>query len=111
MSPEIKNLPVSPVEAGELRKEQIPGGVFTVFNSLISQNLHRGRARVLQKDVLAQLEDQGMDRTTIFDRHWLDVEDSYREVGWKVEYDKPVSWGGENFEAYFQFSEINYHRR
>lgn len=103
MSPEIKRGPVSPAEVAELKTEQIPEQVFEVFNGLIAQNLHGRYSRVLQKDVLAELEDRGMNRSEIFEKHWLDVEDSYREVGWKVDYDRPVYWGGENFDAYFEF--------
>lgn len=28
-------------------------------------------------------------RRQIFERHWLDVEDAYREAGWGVTYEKP----------------------
>ncbi len=105
MSPEVNRGPVSPVEAAELHKIQIPEEVFSAFNSLIAEKLRSGYARVLQKDVLALLEDQGMDRNEIFEKHWLDVEDSYREAGWKVSYDRPVYYAGENFDAYFDFKD------
>ena len=28
-------------------------------------------------------------KTDIFRRHWLDIEDIYRDAGWQVTYDKP----------------------
>lgn len=103
MSPEIVRGPLSPPEAAERRTEQIPEEVFNVFNGLITQNLVDGRSKVLQKDVIAQLEERGFVRQEIFTKHLLDVEDSYRKVGWEVVYDRPAYWGGENFEAYFKF--------
>ena len=101
MSPEIKRGPMSPAEAMELQVQQIPDEVFVAFNALIAQNLSYGRATVKQHDVVARLEGQGMNRRDIYDRHWLDVEVSYRALGWKVIYDKPGY--NETGEAYFEF--------
>jgi hypothetical protein len=105
MSPEQRSGPIAPQEIQALKTEQIPDEVFAVFNELIAENLHNRRATVLQKDVVAKLEARGLTRDEIYKRRWLDVEESYREVGWKVTYDKPVYWGGENFEPYFKFSD------
>jgi hypothetical protein len=105
MSPEQRSGPIAPQEIQALKTEQIPDEVFAVFNELIAENLHNRSATVLQKDVVAKLEARGLTRDEIYKRRWLDVEESYREVGWKVAYDKPVYWGGENFEPYFKFSD------
>ena len=40
-------------------------------------------------------------RQTLFDEHLLDVEDTYRQAGWKVEYCTPSR--GEDFGHYFIF--------
>lgn len=101
MSPEIKRGPMSPAEAMELQVQQIPDEVFIAFNALIAQDLSNGRATVKQNDVVARLEGQGMNRREIYDRHWLDVEDSYRALGWKVLYDKPGY--NETYDAFFEF--------
>ena len=45
---------------------------------------------------------EGITRETIFDNHWLDIEPTYRKVGWKVEYDKPAYY--ESYPATFTFS-------
>lgn len=106
MSPEARpNFAMSPAEAASLHTEQIPEQVFDVFNSLIARDLSQGEATVYQDEVVAELENRGMSRQAIYGNKWLDVEDSYREVGWRVKYDRPVYWGGENFRAYFHFSE------
>lgn len=103
MSPEFKRGPANPIEAAELQTQQIPDEVFLVFNGLIALNLRDGRSRVTQKDVLAQLEIQGIQPSEAIDRHLLDVEDSYRSEGWHVIYERPVYYAGEDFEPYFEF--------
>lgn len=103
MSPERKIGPVSPEQVGELKKEQIPEVVFEVFNELIAQNLRDNIAKVLKTDVEAKLEARGISLNEAYDRHWFDVESSYIEAGWRVQYDQPIYWGGENFEAYYEF--------
>lgn len=104
MSPEMKSGPLSPSEAAELQVEQLPDEVFVVFNALIARSLRAGRARVLQKEVVEKLVEQGMDREEIFDQKLLDVEECYRSAGWKVKYDRPVYYAGEDFEPYFEFA-------
>lgn len=49
-------------------------------------------------------EDPRPSRQFIFDKHWLDIEDTYRKAGWNVEYDKPGYC--ENYDAYFVFSKF-----
>lgn len=102
MSPEVKRGPVSPLEAAELKTEQIPDEVFIVFNGLIAQNLMYGRSNVKQKEVVAQLKEQDMSRKDIFDKRWLDIEDSYRAEGWQVTYSSP-SYGDTGFDPYYTF--------
>ena len=40
-------------------------------------------------------------RSMLFDKHYLDIEETYKKVGWKVEYDKPAYF--ENYEPNFTF--------
>jgi hypothetical protein len=104
MSPESRQGPISPREAAELQTEQIPDVVFEAFNELIAQNLDEGRAVVKQKDVLVLLGTKGVEPDEVFERRWLDIEGSYRAVGWQVTYDKPARYAGETYEPYFEFS-------
>ena len=101
MSPEIKRGPISPAEAIELQTQQIPDEVFVAFNALIAQNLSYGTSIVKQEDVINRLKEQGVDVNEMYRKHWLDVEDSYRALGWKVMYDKPGY--NETGHAYFEF--------
>lgn len=94
--------PIAPTEVLEAKIEQIPNEVLQTFNSAIAENVNNGLARVLQKDIVAVLEGLGMNRQEIYKRHWLDVEDMYRQAGWEVKYDSP-SYGDNDFEPYFVF--------
>lgn len=41
-------------------------------------------------------------RNVVFANKWLDIEDIYREQGWRVDYDKPAY--NENYQASFTFA-------
>ncbi len=94
--------PIAPDEVLEVKIEQLPNEVLQTFNSAIAENVRHGLARILQKDIVAALEGLGMNRQEIYKRHWLDVEDIYRQAGWEVKYDSP-SYGDNDFEPYFVF--------
>lgn len=99
--------PIRPEEIAGVKKEQLPNEVIEAFNEEIAKHYNNGRAKVLQKDVVARIRTK-MDIDADKDHHiyndkWLDVEGIYRAEGWKVRYEKPVAWGGDNFDAYFEF--------
>lgn len=93
--------PISPAEVAAAKREHIPAVVFEAFNAEIAANFTGGRAKVLQKDVVARLVEGGMDRQVIFDKGYLNVEEAYRAEGWRVEYDKPGY--NESYDASFEF--------
>lgn len=84
-----EQMPLSPDEAVETVRLSIPGDVYAVFNDQININLENGKAVVYQRDVVEELEDMGYSREEIYGNRWLDVEESYRKVGWHVIYEKP----------------------
>lgn len=94
--------PIRPEEIGAARKAIFPPAVFEAFNAEIAANYTAGRARVLQEDVVARLVAGGADRQTIFDKGWLNVEETYEAEGWDVEYDKPGY--NESYGAFFIFT-------
>ncbi len=98
--------PLSPNEVTEAKKAIMPDFVIEAFNHLIAKNFTGRSSKILQKDVIAHMLSirDSISRDEIYQNHWLDVEDIYRSEGWEVEYDKPVAWGGENFEAYYRFT-------
>ena len=83
----------------------IPDYVFEAFNYFISKNFRNGSATVMQNEVVDRIISTRRETTTreyLFENHFLDVEDVYREAGWKVEYDKPAYC--ETYEASFKFT-------
>ena len=96
---------MQPIKPGEVKTNLIksmPPQVITVFNNLIMKNFDGKQARVLQKDALKGIcEAMSIDSNTAFKNKLLDVEDSFRDAGWIVLYDKPAYC--ETYDAYFIF--------
>ena len=104
--------PLSPDEIGLYKSKTFPPEVFEAFNELIAAKFSNGYATVKQEDVVERIIskiDKDHDpedlptrtRSRIFAEGWLNVEEAYREQGWKVEYDKPGY--NESYGAYFTF--------
>lgn len=103
MSPETAPArPVSPNELTNFQREQMPVEVIETFNEMLAENVIEGYGTVKQKEVIDRLVTKGLERALIFQRGWLNVEEIYREAGWKVEYDKPGY--NESYDAYFKFT-------
>lgn len=95
--------PIAPNEVLGLKEIQIPSVVFQIFNEMIVENIGSGKRAVLYQDeIVNRLTDQGLNKSDIYKKNWLDVEPIYREKGWKVEYDKPGY--NETYRAHFIFS-------
>lgn len=93
---------IRPEDIAQAKSDQIPEMVIACFNDLIAKNYRNGKAKVLQKDVVAEIEyHMGVDKSVIFSNNWLDVEEIFR-TAWKVEYEKPAYC--ESFEPYFTFT-------
>ena len=106
---------ISPKQVAAKKAESFPGYVFDAFNELIAAKFTCGSATVYQKDVIALIlekanagitdwqanEGPNLTRAQIFSRGYLNVEEVYREQGWKVDYDKPAY--NESYEASFEF--------
>lgn len=100
--------PIRPEEVAPLKKKRMPEEVLEAVNELIAKKFSNGYASFTQKDLVAlikaKFKEQGKEAPSdkiIFDEHWLDFEDIYREQGWKVSYDKPAY--NETYEANFEF--------
>lgn len=97
---------IKPITPDEI-KHEIPDFIIEAVNTLIKKNWDGKEAIIKQNDILAIVSskndnDGKPSRQTIFDNNWLDFEDLYRKVGWKVEYDKPTY--NEFYDAYFKFT-------
>ena len=111
---------ISPSQVAGQKAKSFPDYVFDAFNELIAANFTAGSATVKQKHVIERIlakanegisddeidgeiagSGRSLSRGQIFDRGYLNVEEVYREQGWKVTYDKPTYY--ENYDAYFEF--------
>lgn len=98
---------ITPSEVTGKKTESIPEEVFEAFNELIAEGWDGHSSIVVQCRVVSLIfekmkrKDPIFTRQSIFDKHWLDVESSYRAAGWKVVYDKPAYC--ETYEANFRF--------
>jgi|GEM_PF-1305742 len=93
--------PISPDEVVEQQREQFPREVFEEVNRLLGETAVNGYAVIQQDDIENALVARGLNRSEIYRRGWMNIEESYREAGWKVEYDKPAY--NESYPATFTF--------
>jgi len=106
--------PIRPEDVANQKVNVIPEEVFDAFNRLIIQKFRNGRAYIKQDEVISlivgnppkeiQNYSRGDAESYIYKHRWLDVEDAYREVGWKVTYDKPGYC--ESYTASFEFTYV-----
>lgn len=97
--------PIKPQEITLAKAKIFPDFVLQSFNELIAENFTNGRAVVKQPDVIARMvknaASEDVTRNVIFDRGWLNVEEIFRDAGWKVTCDKPSY--NEDYVAFFEF--------
>lgn len=95
--------PITPEEAGPGKARVLPDEVIQVWNDTIARNVVNGVAKIGQSEIItALMVKTKCPRPTVFNEHWLDIEDLYRSAGWVVNYDKPGY--DENYEASFTFA-------
>lgn len=99
-------MPMSKEDVLKEKKGSIPSVIFKAVNKLLVKNpIRSGKITIDQDDILkivcGDTDCGGLDRNAVFDNDWLDFEDFYREVGWRVTYVKPSY--GDNFKPYFIF--------
>ena len=90
--------------ARKLKERVFPDFIIQAFNECIQESKIKHSKRVEQERVLEKIMELNKDITLsqIFDEHLLDVEDFYRDAGWKVVFYKPAY--NEDWKAYFEFS-------
>ncbi|MCK9416749.1 hypothetical protein M0Q97_08850 [Candidatus Dojkabacteria bacterium] len=102
---EIK--PITPEEARNEAKSTIPEFVIIGINNAIKNNYIKSGFTIKQKDIMVEIMKVApfdCSSEEIYKNHWMDFEDLYRNVGWKVSYDKP---GYNEDEAIFEFKTPN----
>ncbi len=93
--------PIKPQEVLQKKLENFPSAVFESFNELIAKGFNGNQATVYQETVVDLMIEKGLNKSAIYENHWLDVEDLYKKKGWKVDYDKPGY--NESYAPYFVF--------
>jgi hypothetical protein len=103
--------PVTPKEAVDRAREDIPNEVVEAFNELIAKDIDTlsGEATVMQDEVLELIRRKLKFKNDekIFGNKWLDVEPLFRKAGWTVVYDKPGY--NESGRAYYTFKKKGKH--
>ena len=102
--------PITPTEAFVKSIVNIPDFVIQAVNDTIVKNLSRPSrtAYFTQDEVIgAILRSSGamemkLTSDKLFDNHWMDFEDAFRDAGWTVTYDKPAY--NEYYPASFTFT-------
>jgi hypothetical protein len=104
--------PISPQEVAQAKAKRIPEPIIRAFNDLIAKNWDGEFSVVFQVKVIelaieyfCEEKQIQVTREKIFQNNWLDIEEIYRNEGWKVIYDRPSYC--ENYEAYFKFCTKN----
>ena len=104
------NGPMSVNDILKYKKEAIPIVVFDAVNYLLAEKFNGTSAVLKQCDIIDKIIEylnipevqKTPKKQEIFDKHWLDFEELYREQGWHVYYGKPAY--NETYEATFTFS-------
>lgn len=108
----MKENKVKPISFDDFEKQyekHIPDFVIEAVNKLLLKSWDGSSATITQNSIInAMIRPQEYSemptsefRRMIFDEHWLDFENLYRENGWDVYYDKPGY--NETYDAYFVF--------
>ncbi len=78
--------PIRPESLVREKARHIPEGVIGAFNQLIAENYRDGSAKVRQPDLVKLFVNYQIDPVEATKRGWLNIEDLYRDSGWKVTY-------------------------
>jgi uncharacterized membrane-anchored protein len=97
--------PITPEDAEKQRILAIPDFVIEAMNELLVQKLHDNHATIYIEEIIEKALERapfGVTREDLFKQRMLDIENTYRNAGWKVVFDKPGF--NESYEANFKFT-------
>lgn len=94
---------ISPDDIAIKKAEVLPDQVVEIFNKVIAENWNGHKSYFKVKEILPRLAN-ALDCSSdfIFEKHYLDVEDVYKQKGWTVRYEQPCI--GDTFDAFFEFT-------
>ncbi len=94
---------LSPDDVAEQKLKDIPPEVMEAWNKVIAKHYVGRESSFGQEEIISEIMvATQVDRAQVFKRHWLDIEEIYRQAGWHVNYDKPAYC--ETYEANFTFT-------
>jgi len=95
-------LPITPEEAKNKAQSSIPAFIIEAVNSLLIEKIGDQKScRILQEEILKKTQATQELKKQIFAKKWLDIEEVYSKMGWRVTYDKPAY--NETYEPSFNF--------
>lgn len=102
--PSTVGKPITPEEALKEQPRTIPPQVYEAFNFFLRTRITSYVINIIQNEVVSSILSRmpGTRRQELFDNHWLDIEDAYRDAGWRVSYFKPSC--DEDGEAFWSFN-------
>jgi len=84
------------------QKKTPPPSVFKVMRELVASKLVENKAIVTQEEAVNAISKKlKCSKAAVVTRHYLEIEDVFRQEGWDVKYRKPGF--NEKFEANFRF--------
>ena len=94
--------PIRPEDIKELKLNFIPEEVIEIFNEAIVEKWNGKSATINQNYIVDKIKEKlEINPEDIFRKHYLDVEEIFRDAGWVVNYDKPAY--NETYQATFEF--------
>ena len=97
--------PLRPDQITKAKRGQIPDAVYEVFNELIAEKWNGSSATFNINEIVDRMCERmclKKDNDIMYNKKWLDVEDSYRSVDWVVKYYRPDY--DEDYIPFFKFS-------
>lgn len=93
--------PITPQEAVSSRI--LHPDIIDIVNTLLRSKINRGFAKITQEEILSQFRGRhpDMDIDQFIKQGGLDIEETYEQNGWQVNYDKPGY--NESYKAFFEF--------
>lgn len=97
--------PLKPSEITKAKAATIPDWVIEAVNETLAAKWNGREARFTLKEVMALAMTKAppnLTRAQIYDNHWMDFENIYRDEGWRVLFDK--AGYNESYDDYWVFT-------
>jgi len=106
--PEKEIKPIKPGEVSDKKSETVDERLIQAANNLIVKNWNGYSATFRLKELVEEFlrichkKSTDANRAKVYKEHCLDIENTFRKAGWKVDYDQPGY--NESYDAFFEFT-------